>query len=440
MKTKANWRDHGAIECAVAELAKCGRRLPDFEWEDASPKLRSAAAELRRCVNALADAPTNENTVRAMEVIAGIIGEIDGKIDARDGFGAQVPAGDANVWHNQATGAPVPVVGRENVGKMRDALGVKETPDFTLGDFVRGVAGMRTTESVRNALSVGTDGSGGYAVPSILWPDFVDALVPVSSVLSAGARVIKLDQAAKSFRLARVATVPTAAWRSEAGAVAESDPSFSALDLTPQSLAFYFKISRELLADSPNVDAMLQRAIVQAIAKAIDAAALRGSGTPPEIRGLSNISGIGSVTNGAAGTALATIKWSNLTSAVQTIMEANGPMPTAAIMAPRTLVGFGALADSTAQPLQRPSLLDPVQFIATSALPVNETVGGSTDCSSMYVGDFREFVIGLREDVSILVTKELHAGNAQVGFYVHSRVDVGCLHPASFVKVTGIRP
>jgi HK97 family phage major capsid protein len=342
-------------------------------------------------------------------------------------------------WRNARTGEPIRVVGREHVGKMRDALGITGTVDYSIADFFRGVAGLRTTESVRNALSVGTDGSGGYAVPSVLFGDFIDALVPASSVLQAGARVIKLDQSGRTFRFARVSSVPTAAWRSEAGAVAESDPAFTALDLTPQSLAFFFRVSRELLADAPGLDQLLLRVIAQAFAKEMDRAALPGTGTAPEIRGLSNIVRVGAVTNGAAGATLATIKWANLNSAYQTILEANGPVPTAAIMAPRTLVGFAGLADTTGQPLRRPALLDPMEFIATSQIPINLTVGASTDCTELFCGTFQEFVLGIREDVTIVRADQTHVGTGQGGFYCFARVDVGAVHPASFVKITGVR-
>ena len=41
---------------------------------------------------------------------------------------------------------------------------------ITLTDFFRGVAGHKTTEAVRNALSVGSDTAGGFSVPSLVMP------------------------------------------------------------------------------------------------------------------------------------------------------------------------------------------------------------------------------------------------------------------------------
>jgi hypothetical protein len=86
-------------------------------------------------------------------------------------------------------------------------------------------------------------------------------------------------------------------------------------------------------------------AITAAFAKALDAAGLMGSGTPPTPRGLANVSGVQSITNGAAGATQSSIKWANLIAAWSAIRAADGPVPTAAIMAPRALTGYAALVE-----------------------------------------------------------------------------------------------
>ena len=145
-----------------------------------------------------------------------------------------------------------------------------------LDDFVRGVAGMKTTAAVQAALSIGTDSAGGYAVPSILMPNILEALVPASSLLLAGAGIVPIDSGGKNFTTAALSTIPAAAWRAEGGAVSVSDPTFRAVTAVLRSLAFYFKLSRELLADAQNMGAALNIAITQAFAKEIDRAGLRG--------------------------------------------------------------------------------------------------------------------------------------------------------------------
>lgn len=52
-----------------------------------------------------------------------------------------------------------------------------------MAEFLRGVAGMKTSERAVKALSEGTDSAGGYAVPNIVMPRILDAMTPASSLL-----------------------------------------------------------------------------------------------------------------------------------------------------------------------------------------------------------------------------------------------------------------
>ena len=121
-------------------------------------------------------------------------------------------------------------------------------------DSVRGVAGMNATPEVKAALSVGTDTAGGFALPSVVMPSILEALVPASSLLSAGAGIVPLDSGVRNFTTVAVDSIPKAAWRLEAGQVAQSEPTFRAVRSEPKFLALLFKVSRELLADAPNTN------------------------------------------------------------------------------------------------------------------------------------------------------------------------------------------
>ncbi|NCO50464.1 MAG: phage major capsid protein, partial [Sphingomonadales bacterium] len=151
--------------------------------------------------------------------------------------------------------------------------------------FLKGIAGLKTTEGVRAALAGGVDTTGGFTIPSRLAPSILDAMTAQSSVLTAGAG-LTLIEPSQVFTTAAIDTIPSAAWRAESGSIAESDPAFRAILAAPKSLAFFFKISRELLADGTDLSRALTTAIAQSFALALDAAALRGSGTAPTPRGL----------------------------------------------------------------------------------------------------------------------------------------------------------
>jgi HK97 family phage major capsid protein len=355
---------------------------------------------------------------------------------------------DSYVFRDQATGRPLQSL---NATTMRQgsaqlsSIGSSlpgEGREAGIADMLRGVAGLRHgSEGVQQALSVGTDANGGFTVPASVLRGILSALVPSSSLLQAGAQVILLeDQQAKQFRIARVATVPTAAWRNENGALAESDPAFNSIDLTPRSLAVMFKVSRELLMDGVNIDSVLTDALARSIARELDRVGLRGTGTAPQPRGILNTVGVLPVGNGANGASLPTLRWANLLSAYQAVAAADAPLPSAVIAHPRTVVGFGALADTTNQPLRLPQLLENMRMVTTSQIPVNLTVGTSNDCSEAYVGDFTQFGFFMREQLSIQVLRERFADTGEIGFLAHVRVDVACMYPQAFAVVTGIRP
>ena len=114
-------------------------------------------------------------------------------------------------------------------------------------------------------------------------------------------------------------------------------------------------------------------------------------------------------------------------------------MPTAMIGSPRSQVTLGALVDTTGQPLQPPQMLDPVRMLSTSQIPNNLTVGSSTDCTELYLGDWSKLVYAMRERMSIQMLNEVFATSGQVGFLCHVRADIGVTYPKAFAVVTGVR-
>lgn len=304
-------------------------------------------------------------------------------------------------------------------------------------DFLRGISGMSTTPAVRAALSVGQNVAGGFSVPSATMPAILAAMVPASALLTAGAGIVPLETGAKSVTQAVVDSIPTASWRLEAGNIAESDPAFRGVVSEPRSLAFVFKVSRELLADGLGLEAALQTAISQAFAKELDRAGLRGTGTAPVPRGLLSTAGVHALGTGANGSSLA--GYSSMFAGVQAILQADAPAPTAAIMSPRSLVKLGALVDSTGQPLRTPTMLEGVSLIATSQVPNALSVGTSSDCSEIYMGSFDRMHFLMRENVSVQLLRESFSQTGEIGFLCHARVDVVVQYPKAFAILSGVR-
>ena len=445
-KNQADEDEHRCQLAFMNQMAKLGvPEAQNVQIRGTVAELHEARKVLRRASNKLrADigmkSPDDEQLL-AMTFIGNKIARCEEMIDGLQDSSFSSSAQGPDDWRGP-DGERIKVM--RNSADFREHYNRQAARDgstgegINLADFLRGVANMSTTPAVRNALSVGTNSAGGFNVPSVVMPQILEAMAPVSSLLSAGAGIVQVDYGAKSFTTAAISTIPTAAWRLENGNVAESDPAFRGVVGAPQSLAFLFKVSRELLADAPNITQGLYLAIAQAFAKELDRAGLRGSGTAPEPRGILNTSGIQPVGNGTNGAALA--GYANFFSAASAILAADAPMPTAAIMSPRSLVKLGGLVDSTGQPLRVPQMLENLKFLATSQVPNNLTVGSSSDCSEIYVGDFTRLAFMFRESMSIQLLAERYADTGQVGFVCHVRADVLLQYPAAFAVVTGVRP
>lgn len=316
--------------------------------------------------------------------------------------------------------------------RMRASLGQQGEPT-SLTEFVRGVAGMRTTQAVQNALAEGADSTGGYAVPTATLPGILEALAPASSLLQAGANVAVLKTPADSFKIAGIDTLPTAAWREENGNLAESDPTFRGITITPRSLAFLFKVSRELLQDAPGMEQALTVAIASAFGKALDRSALYGSGVAPMPQGLkfapgiNVIAGVGALTN-----------YTKFVNAMRLIKESDAPAPTAAIVSTREDETIANFHDTTNQPLRRPDALANWQFIANSQMLDDGDSSDSDGLTDAFVGDFSLFTFYMRESVSIQLLNEKYADTGQVGFACHVRADFAPAYAKAFAIMKGI--
>lgn len=308
----------------------------------------------------------------------------------------------------------------------------------SLSDFVRGVVGIRTTEEVKASLAVGTDSAGGYAIPNRVQATIFSAMVPESSLMQAGTGFVFMDEGAKSVTTAITESIPVAAWRNELGNVAAADATFRGVVSVPRSLACVVRVSRELLADGHGMEEALRLAIAQGFAKEVDRVGLRGSGTAPEPRGLLNTTGVNAVVLGT-GNGAEILDYSPILSGMLAIREESAPAPTAAIMAPRSNFKFGGLEDTTGQPIRKPEMLSAIKLIDTPQVPTNLTVGTSTDCSEIYIGDFRRMYFLVREALSIQLLTEHYSSTGEVGLLCHARMDVVIPYPKAFAVVTGVR-
>lgn len=376
------------------------------------------------------------------------VADLSAKIDAAggiprhsdDGIVARTSGSLDNAEWRDGSGRGVRVLKPE----QRLASLVQDEPEsrISFDRFVRGIVtgNWEGVDPEQRAMSIGTPTAGGYLVPAALSARVIDKARNAARIFQAGAQTVPMESS--TLKLARVVGDPTAAWKVENAQATASDMTLDSVDLTARTLMSIVKSSVELVEDAEGVDGVIENALSAALALELDRAALRGAGTPPEPRGVRNTSGVGIQSMGANG---ATATYAAISSAVQTVREANGE-PNAAIIAPRTAGTFDRLVDSTGQPLRPPTSFEDLDILTTAQLPVNLTQGSSTDTSEVYVGQWNELLIGVRTNLTIEVSRQASTGGEsafdrlQVHIRAYLRADVGVAQPSHFVVVTGVRP
>jgi HK97 family phage major capsid protein len=434
------------------------RSLSDYtiwnkNWADLQKIKRDASRTVGDLVDQVSDGLAEKKAAElevAYDRLSDFIGDISSELDRRSAAGVKTPISDPSLPDTSRIPAVVERTAPAgdwgyDCAEGDEAFALRSDQSFrtwaqplahssheglTLGKYLRSMIVGAASDVEHRALSEGTDSAGGYTVPTVLAGEMIDRLRAESVMVAAGARTVPLTS--DNLSIAKLATDPTPAFRAENAAIAESDPTFSSVTLTPRSLAVMTKVSRELFEDSLNLESELPRILSVAMAKEMDRIGLLGSGSAPEPRGISNQSGIGTTALDAALTSYAPLL------AAQTgILSANAGPVSAMIMHPRDAGDLAGLTDTTNQPLNAPATLSGIPMLTTTAIPTDGGTGSNE--STIFVGNFSHVMIGVRSGVRVDVLRERYADSHQYGLVAHMRFDIAVQHAAAFHTITGVQ-
>lgn len=313
-------------------------------------------------------------------------------------------------------------------GRGFSDLAGKAASASEFGEFVRSMV------YEGRAASEGTDSAGGFLVPTKYASGVLDLARNRAQTVNAGAVVVPLGS--DDVRVAKVNVDPVPGWRNEAAAIASGDITFGEVRFTARSLAVNVKASEELVADAENFGAVLQQSLAGAFAVRLDSAALYGTGVAPEPLGLKGTAGVTATPLAANGAALTS--WDPLVTAARDVRTANYD-PTGMILAERTAAKVASFKDTAGQYLAAPEYLKDIPRYSSGNVPVNLSVGTSgAVCSDVFVGDFRNLMIGIRTGFSLKVLRERYADTGEIGFIGSLRADVQVARANAFQIVSGI--
>lgn len=154
----------------------------------------------------------------------------------------------------------------------------------------------------KRVMQVGDSTKGGFTVGSeLLGSSMIELLRNKTKVAQLGART--LSGLVGNIAIPRVTGGATAYWLSETGTVTASDQAFGQLALVPRRLVGDTAYTKELLMQSSiDVEGFVREDLMRVLAIAKDLAAINGLGANGEPLGILNVTGINTVTFGAAAT------------------------------------------------------------------------------------------------------------------------------------------
>jgi HK97 family phage major capsid protein/HK97 family phage prohead protease len=303
--------------------------------------------------------------------------------------------------------------------------------------------------NVRNAYNASTAGAGGNLVATeLLDQDFIQLLRNKMLMMGMGAKILSGLQG--NIAIPKQLTSAAAYWVAEGVDVTESEGSFGQVAMSPKTVGARSQMTRQLLMQSsPDIESLVRNDLALVIALAIDSAAISGSGSAGQPKGILNQSGIGSVSMGANGGAFTNVDpLIDLETAVATANADFGSL--GYITTPGQVGKLKKLKDANGnylwngfrQPLAAavPGEINGYTVGRTNQMPSNLSKGSGSNLAAMIFGNFNDLVIGQWGPGVEILANPYGAGfnSGSVDIRALTSVDVAVRNPVSFAAITDL--
>lgn len=328
----------------------------------------------------------------------------------------------------------------EESAKEARSLGVTPTGIY-LSNAV-----MNSIMPEKRTMTAATDADGGYLIPTEKI-DWFDALFAYSVLEKLG--IQKLTGLAANTDIPGFGSAVVTGWANgETGSQSPDDPTVVNRALRPKLLYGATNISKRLaIQTNRSVDQMVMMDIMSAMAQALQAAVINGSGSSGQPTGILNTSGIQSVAIGTNGGAITFAKALELWSA---IAQANANMDSFKWLTNPKVVGKAMQipVDSGSGAMivtynnnfgGSPMAIANYPIYSTSSVPSDLTKGSSSSvCSALIGGDFSQVVVGQFGGIEIIVDPYTGARSGYTALTINQYVDVAVKQPAALGAIVDI--
>lgn len=295
--------------------------------------------------------------------------------------------------------------------------------------------GFQTQKRTLTAVT-GSSGSGygDYTVAENLLTDrFIDALISVSILGQVGAT--RFEGLVGDVKIPKFSANASVTFQTETGSVANNEPDFGQISMSPKTAANKIAVSRQLLHQglNGNLETTLRNHMVRLFAAKLDNVAIKGGGSN-EPTGILGTSGIGDVESaGTSGNAALTYGncldiWSEVAAdnaLLGSLYWVTHPRVVAKLM--QTLV---ASSTDSRMVMMEPDMLLGYPLVQTTQSP--GTGNGSSTPYSLLFGNFSDLYLGFFGSLDVLVDPYGAAGTSIVNLYFYQMMDVAIARPESF--------
>jgi len=266
---------------------------------------------------------------------------------------------------------------------------------------------------------------------------FYDRLRAAMKVQGLGATV--LSGLVGNLDIPGLKTSATTGWVAENAALTPSDHEFTKVSLSPKHVGAITELSRNMLLQaSLDVEQLVRSDFAMILAEAVDRAAINGTGTGAEPRGILNVSGIGSVALGTNGAALGIDNTADL---IGTVHNADVAETSRGFLTtPKVRTAAMKLKDLQSRPYGVPAVFHGERVEFSNAVPSNLTKGSGTNLSALIYGNWSDLLIGYWSAFDLLVNPYEATAYAKGNVQIRAMLtcDVATRYAASFAAIKDV--
>lgn len=256
---------------------------------------------------------------------------------------------------------------------------------------------------------------------NLLANEFIDVLRNSASVMQAGARM--MPGLVGNVAIPKKTAASTAGWIStEGGAASESEPTFGTVSLTPKNLGAFTDMTRQLILQStPAIEQLVRDDLTQALALAIDKAALEGTGASGQPTGILSTVGVNKPTSFAA----AVPTFAEMVALETAVAEDNALFGNLAYITDAAT--YGGLKTKAKDAGSGMFVLESGQANGYTVYRTQQATAGN-----VYFGNFQDCMVGFWGGLDLTVDPYTSSTTGTVRIVALQTVDVALRNPVSF--------